>query len=114
MWEIEFFQTKAGHCPVIGFLDSLPPKIKAKALRTMELLEEFGPSLPMPYARPMGDGLYELRIRVRNDTSRIFYFFCVDQRIIMTNGFIKKTETTPKGELEKALKYRAEFIERTE
>ena len=109
MWEIEYYETKGGHCPVNDFLNSIPPKMQAKAVRNMELLEQFGPFLTMPYSRPMGDGLYELRVQVSGGISRILYFFCVDQKIIMTNGFIKKTGITPKGELEKALKYRADY-----
>ena len=40
------------------------------------------------------------------------YFFCVDRRIILTNGFIKKTQKTPKKEIEKAKKYRKEYLKR--
>jgi len=47
-----------------------------------------------------------------NVRSRIFYFFCGDREIFLTNGFIKKTKKTPPGELEKALRYKADHERR--
>lgn len=43
MYEIIFYDSGSGHCPVQEFLDSLPPKLLAKTLRTIDLLEANGP-----------------------------------------------------------------------
>lgn len=60
----------------------------------------------------MGDGLFELRIKFSSDITRIFYFFVVDNKIILTNGFVKKAAKTPKGELELARKYKKDYERR--
>ncbi|WP_367890989.1 type II toxin-antitoxin system RelE/ParE family toxin [uncultured Ruminococcus sp.] len=47
----------------------------------------------------MEDGIFEIRNKVGNDITGIFYFFVIGQKIILTNGFIKKTQKTPKLKL---------------
>jgi phage-related protein len=112
VFELEFYALPNGKIPVRDFLDSLSPKMRAKALASLELLEEFGPLLREPYSKSLGDGLLELRIKFSSDISRIFYFFVVGEHIVLTNGFIKKTRKTPKSELELARKYKAEYERR--
>ena len=112
MFEIEFYTLPNGKKPVREFLDSLSPKMRVKALTSLELLEEYGPELREPYSKSLGNGLLELRIKFSNDISRIFYFFVVGEHIILTNGFVKKTRKTPKSELELARKYKAEYERR--
>ena len=51
MWSIEYYQSEAGKSPVSEFIDSLEVSAKAKVTRTLDLLEEFGIELGMPYAR---------------------------------------------------------------
>ncbi len=112
MWEIIYYETESGKCPVYEFINSIPAKMRAKAAKELELLEEFGTAVQMPYSKPMVNGIHELRIQSVNDISRIVYFFFVGQHIILTNGFIKKTKTTPKRELDKAIKYKADYERR--
>lgn len=57
-------------------------------------------------------GIFELRAKVGTDISRVLYFFYYEGRIVLTHGFIKKTQRTPAGEIEKAKKYRGDYIER--
>lgn len=57
-------------------------------------------------------GIFELRAKVGTDISRVLYFFYYEGRIVLTHGFIKKTQRTPAGEIEKAKKYRIDYIER--
>lgn len=57
-------------------------------------------------------GIFELRAKVGTDISRVLYFFYYEGRIVLTHGFIKKTQRTPAGEIEKAKKYRRDYIER--
>jgi phage-related protein len=52
------------------------------------------------------NGIFELKVRHTNKTTRSLYFYFVDKMIIFTNGFIKKTNKTPKQEIEKALRYK--------
>lgn len=112
MSDLVFYRLPNGDKPVKLFLDSLDDKMRAKALYGLSILEEFGSQLREPYSKPLGDGLFELRIKFASDITRIFYFFVVDNKIILTNGFIKKTMKTPRGELELARKYKVDYERR--
>lgn len=112
MFNIEFYQLPNGDKPVKEFLDGLDNKMRTKAVYGLSILEEFGNKLREPYSKPIGGGLFELRIKFAGDISRIFYFFVVDNKIILTNGFIKKTMKTPKAEIELARKYKADYERR--
>ncbi len=96
------------HCD----LNLLDKKMRVKALHSLSILEEFGNALRQPHSKSVGNGLFELRIKFASDISRIFYFFVVDNKIILTNGFVKKTMRTPKSEIELALKYKADYERR--
>ena len=109
---VEFDNLPDGSEPAKEFLKSLDPKMKAKMLRTIELLETNGRDLRMPYSEFLDDGIFELRAKVSSNITRVLYFFYVGNRAILTNGFIKKTQKTPKEELAKAKKYKADFIQR--
>ena len=109
MFDIEFYQLPNGAKPVETFLDGLDNKMRAKAVHGLAILQEFGNTLREPHSKPMGDGLFELRIKFASDISRIFYFFVVDNKIILTNGFVKKTMKTPKSEIDLARKYKADY-----
>lgn len=112
MYEIEFYDTEDGKCPVREFLDTLEPKMKAKTLRTIDLLEANGPMLREPYSGPMGDEIFELRTKQGSNITRVFYFFFVGQKAVLTNGLLKKTQKTPKADLELAKKYKADYERR--
>lgn len=112
MFSVDFYRLPDGTAPVEEFLDELNVKMRNKAINNLEILEEFGNRLREPYSKPIGNGIFELRIQSAGDISRIFYFFCVQNRIILTNGFIKKTNKTPRSEIALAEKYKADFERR--
>ena len=112
MIEVNYYRLENGTAPVEQFIDSLNPKMQAKAMYSLALLEEFGNQLREPFSKPIGDGIFELRIKFSSDITRIFYFFVVDNRIILTNGFVKKTPKTPKEEIELARKYKKDYERR--
>lgn len=112
LFEIEHYRLENGKSPVEDFIRGLEKKMQSKALATIDLLAEYGNQLREPYSKSMGDGLFELRIKFSSDISRIFYFFIVDNKIILTNGFIKKTGKTPKTELDLARKYKKDYERR--
>lgn len=70
-------------------LDSLEPKLLAKTLRTIDLLEMNGPLLREPYSKPLENGIFELRTKQGSDITRVLYFFIVGKKAVLTNGFIK-------------------------
>ena len=113
-FEVEFYETKNGIQPVREFILSQEKKFIAKTLDMIQLLQDNGYQLREPYSKALENGIFELRIKLGNNISRIMYFFYVDQHIILTNGFIKKTQKTPRNEIEKAKKYRADYMDRKE
>lgn len=113
-FEIIFYDKEDGTEPAKEFLDSLDVKMRAKMLRTIVMLQNNGYELREPYSKPLNDGILELRAKVGSDISRVLYFFVVGKKAILTNGFIKKTQKTPKEEIERAKRYRAEYLHRKE
>lgn len=107
---INFFKKQDGSCPVEEFLDSLDNKMRAKILLAIALLETNGPQLREPYSKPFGDGIFEIRAKQGNNITRTLYFFYDGKQIILTNGFVKKTQKTPSAEIQRAKKYRAEYL----
>ena len=83
-------------------------------LRTIEMLQNNGYELREPYSKSISEGILELRAKVGSDISRVMYFFVIGKTAVLTNGFIKKTQKTPKEELERAKRYRADFLGRKE
>ena len=109
---VEFYKKENGDIPVEEFLDGLNVKMKAKSVGLIKILQEKGNLLREPYSKPLGDGIFELRCKVGNDISRVLYFFYYEGKIILTNGFIKKTQKTPPEEIRLAKERRADFKER--
>ncbi len=111
-FEILFYDKPDGSEPAKEFILSLDVKMRAKVIRTIELLGTTGTDLRMPYSEYLDDGIFELRAKVGSDISRVLYFFVIGRKIVLTNGFVKKTQKTPKKEIELAKKYRDEFLNR--
>ncbi|MBQ9080728.1 MAG: type II toxin-antitoxin system RelE/ParE family toxin [Clostridia bacterium] len=113
-FEIVFYDKPDGSEPVKEFLLSVDDKMRARILRTIDLLAANGTALRMPYSEHLIDGIFEIRVKSGSDISRVLYFFVIGRKIVLTNGFIKKTQKTPKNEIELAKKYRNEFLNREE
>jgi len=109
MFNVEYYELPNGEKPVKQFINSLNEKMRTKALASLTILAEFGNTLHEPYSKPIDKGLFELRIKFASDITRIFYFFYVDNKIIVTNGFVKKTKKTPPNEIALAMKYKSEY-----
>ena len=88
-------------------------KIQDKIIWTFELIEELQ-RIPETYLKHIEntDGLFEIRVQLGSDIFRIFCFFDKGNLVIITNGFRKKTQKTPKSEIEKALKIKQEYENR--
>lgn len=111
-FEVIFYEKENGDCPVEEFISSLDAKMRAKMVGLLELLEEKGNQLREPYSKHIDDGIFEIRCKVGNNISRVLYFFYYEGKIILTNGFIKKTQKTPPEEIKLAKERRDEFKER--
>jgi phage-related protein len=88
-------------------------KVQDKIIWTFELIEELQ-RIPETYLKHIEntDGLFEIRVQLGSDIFRIFCFFDKGNLVIITNGFRKKTQKTPKSEIEKALKIKQEYENR--
>jgi putative component of toxin-antitoxin plasmid stabilization module len=74
-YEIELYEKLDGSCPVAEFLENLEPKMWAKVARNIDLLALHNITLREPLAKPIEDGIFELRTQVGNNISRVFLFF---------------------------------------
>lgn len=114
MWSIIFYEKPDGTIPVQEFLDKLPIKHQAKALRDIDILEKYGTTLTEPHVKHIKNKLWELRIKSASDISRIFYFIPLGERIVLLHGFVKKTQKTPSKEIETANNYLEDYQRRNE
>ena len=113
-YEIIFYEKSDGTEPAKDFLLSLDTKMRARLVKIIELLSVNGTELRIPYSEHLTDGIFEIRAKVGSNISRVLYFFVIGKRIVLTNGFIKKTQKTPKNEIELAKKYRNDYLNREE
>ena len=88
-FEVLFYEKEDGSEPAREFILSLDTKMRAKVLRTVQLLANNGTQLREPYSKALDDGIFELRTKVGSDISRVLYFFVVGRRVMQNNGFIK-------------------------
>ena len=113
-FEIIFYETVRGECPIEEFLNSLDKKMRAKLVGMIEILEEKGNMLREPYSKSLGDGIFELRCKFGSYITRVLYFFIYERKIILTNGFVKKTRKIPIEQIQEARVRRKDFVERME
>ena len=111
-YTVEYYEKDDGSRPAEEFILSQDNKMQAKIFAALEWLESKGPALREPYSKVLDDGIFEVRAKQGSDISRVLYFFVVGRRVILTNGFVKKTMKTPKTELDLARKYKADYERR--
>ena len=92
------------------FYEKQKQKVKDKILWTLRIIET-QQQIPTDYLKHMEgtDGLYEIRAQRGSDIFRIFCFFDEGKLIVLANGFQKKTQKTPKSEIEKTLKIKKDY-----
>ena len=113
-YQVLFYEKVNGDVPAEEYINSLEDKMSAKVYRLLTMLSQNGVDLREPYSKHLEDGIFELRAQIGSNLSRVLYFFIMGQRIIVTNGFTKKTQKTPRSEIEKAKLYRKDHLRREE
>lgn len=108
------FEKDEGEVPVEQFINATDVKMRAKIYGLLGILEEKGNLLREPYSKHLEEGIFELRCKFGSDIVRVLYFFYYGNTIVLTNGFIKKTQKTPRNEIRIAKERRKIFIERME
>ena len=96
----------------ISFYQNQDEKVKTKILYVLELIKQVD-RVPEKFLRHLTgtDGLYEIRIEHKSNIYRLFCCFDEGKLVVLFNGFQKKTQKTPKGELEKALRLMQDYFE---
>lgn len=92
------------------FMSSLSDNERKKIMRAL-LLFETEEKMPHHYIKYIRDGLYEFRVTYGNNEFRLFFIFDGEQIVVLFNCFRKKSQKTPKKEINKALKLKGEYYE---
>jgi phage-related protein len=78
---------------------ALPDTLAARYIVLTRRMSAVGPNIGAPHTEPMGDGLFELRLKGLEGIARVFFCALVGRRIVMLHSIIKKTQKTPPREL---------------
>jgi phage-related protein len=97
------------------FYENQTDKVKKKIIWTLKVIEEID-RIPGIYLKHLKNttGLYEIRVQVGNNIFRIFCFFDLDNLVVVGHGFQKKTQKTPKQQIERAEQIKKEYYESKE
>ncbi len=102
-WQVEFYNES-----VEDAILNMPPKIQARMIKLLELIENHGANLGPPHTESMGDGLFEIRAKAQEGIGRSLYCYMKSKHIIVLHAFVKKSNKTPKYELDLAKKRKVE------
>ena len=96
----------------ISFYQNQDEKVKTKVLYVLELIKQVD-RVPEKFLKHLTgtDGHYEIRIEHKSNIYRLFCCFDEGKLVVLFNGFQKKTQKTPKGELDKALRLMQDYFE---
>lgn len=92
------------------FIEQLTMQERQKLQRALALFAE-AEKVPYHYVSYLRDGVYEFRVSCMGNELRTFFTYDGDTIVILFNGFKKKTQKTPKRELEKAIRLKEEYYE---
>ena len=104
-WSVTFFNKK-----VYDETYSFPKGILADFIHILDMIEQYGPTIGMPYTKPMGKGLFEIRSKGKEGMGRSLFCTVKGQEIIVLHSFVKKTQKTPKREIDLARKRMKEIL----
>ena len=96
VWKVDF------HIGVEAEILSMPPKIQARMIKLLELIELHGANLGPPHTDAMGDGLFEIRAKGQEGIGRGLFCYLKGKHIYVLRAFIKKSNKTPKKEIDLA------------
>jgi len=113
MRKIQFYQSDSGTCPVEDFLDSLTGKQVQKVTWTLQLIEEMQ-TVPIKYFKKLinTDDIWEVRIQAGNNIFRLLGFLDGENIVILNHAFQKKTQKTPKKEIQIAEARKKNYLNR--
>lgn len=98
-WTISYYSER-----VLTDIRSLPVTLKARYAKLAGIITESGPDIGEPHTKAFGSGLFELRLKGKEGAARVMFCTLVGQQVVMLHCFIKKTQKTPKHELDIAMR----------
>ena len=116
MYTVEFYYDKDGNSAIVDWLDELKATSdtnkndrinRKKILAYIGALERYGTRIGEPYVKHLQDDIWELR-PLRN---RILFFYWNDSKFVLLHHFVKKTQKTPRKEIELAKRLKKEYYE---
>lgn len=113
-WQVDDYRTPQSERPVRDFLMKLSENARAKVAAALEMLARLGNRLRLPMSRSLGSGLFEIRVKHPEGPFRIMYCFRPGRLIVLLHAFVKKTEQTPKEDLDLAKARKRELDEQGE
>jgi len=118
MFDVEFYEDQNGEAPIRNFIIDLQAKGQTskqdrirvdKILAYILVLERYGTRAGEPYVKHIEDDIWELR-PLRD---RIFFFVFTNKKLILLHHFFKKTQKTPRREIEAAIRNKKDYLERS-
>lgn len=98
-WKIEYFNSA-----VRKTVKNLPQNLFARYQTMVDRMQIHGPDLGMPHTRAMGKGLFEIRLKAQEGIARVLYCTVRQKTITVLHAFVKKTQETPRNDLDLAIK----------
>ncbi len=111
-YKICYYKDRRGREPVKEYIDDLSEKEQVKIFARLELLKEREGYLDEPYSKYIKGKVRELIINFSRNRHRIFYFIFTGKRIILLYAFLKKTQKTPRREINKAIINYKDYVTR--
>ena len=93
-WQIKYFNNN-----LEDDILNLPEGLLARYLRLTDLMLQFGANLGLPHTKAIKSGLFELRVKSKEGIARVFFCTKIGKKIVMLHSFIKKSQKTPKKEI---------------
>lgn len=113
-WNIVFFLDAQGSSPVEEYLDALDVRTRARFVWSLEQLRVRNVQATEPLVRKLQGKLWELRRAGDGNIYRVLYFVFTGRRIVLLHAFQKKTNKTPRREIEIAQQRMEDFLARAE
>ena len=113
-WTVEYYKDRRERVSVTEYLDTLQLNDRARVLRFVALLENYGPALKMPHAGHVRGKLWELRIDGRPNSYRVIYAGAPGRKFMLLHAFAKKGQKAPRAEIETAQRRLDDYSERSD
>lgn len=107
-----YFRESSGRSPIEDFFDELAQDEQVDLAVAVDMLRSHGIALGRPWVAPLGEGLWELRVRTRRQI-RILYFLHTSRTFVFLHAFVKKTREVPRSEIRIATRRMKEYLRRS-